>query len=143
MIPSYANREYWRAYSGGVIDSQFCSTAILSGEFMHNDKTNDRPFVDSSGKGYIDEKGVGYDVYTFIRNEPLAPGEMTEWNVWNYIGITPEATSANIQKAINKGAILISGDGTMTVNVLVQADAIQAEGFADAKAAFAAFDAQA
>ena len=143
MIPSYANREYWRAYSGGVIDSQFCSTAILSGEFMHNDKTNDRPFVDSSGKGYIDEKGVGYDVYTFIRNEPLAPGEMTEWNVWNYIGITPEATSANIQKAINKGAILVSGDGTMTVNVLVQADAIQAEGFADAKAAFAAFDAQA
>ena len=143
MIPSYANREYWRAYSGGVIDSQFCSTAILSGEFMHNDKTNDRPFVDSSGKGYIDEKGVGYDVYTFIRNEPLAPGEMTEWNVWNYIGITPEATSANIQKAINKGAILVSEDGTMTVNVLVQADAIQAEGFADGKAAFAAFDAQA
>ena len=142
MIPSYANREYWRAYSGGVIDSQFCSTAILSGEFMHNDKTNDRPFVDSSGKGYIDEKGVGYDVYTFIRNEPLAPGEMTEWNVWNYIGITPEATSANIQKAINKGAILVSEDGTMTVNVLVQADAIQAEGFVDAKAAFAAFDAQ-
>lgn len=30
----------------------------------------------------------------------------------------------------------------MTVNVLVQADAIQAEGFANAKAAFAAFDAQ-
>ena len=143
MIPSYANREYWRAYSGGVIDSQFCSTAILSGEFMHNDKTNDRPFVDSSGKGYIDEKGVGYDVYTFIRNEPLKPGEMTEWNVWNYIGIADEATSANIQKAINKGASLVSEDGTMTVNVLVQADAIQAEGFADAKAAFAAFDAQA
>ena len=143
MIPSYANREYWRAYSGGVIDSQFCSTAILSGEFMHNDKTNDRPFVDSSGKGYIDEKGVGYDVYSFIRNEPLKPGEMTEWNVWNYIGIADEATSANIQKAIDKGAILVSEDGTMTVNVLVQADAIQAEGFADAKAAFAAFDAQA
>ena len=30
----------------------------------------------------------------------------------------------------------------MTVNVLVQADAIQAEGFTDATAAFAAFDAQ-
>ena len=28
----------------------------------------------------------------------------------------------------------------MTVNVLVQADAIQAEGFADATAAFAEFD---
>ena len=30
----------------------------------------------------------------------------------------------------------------MNVNILVQADAIQAEGFADAEAAFAAFDAQ-
>ena len=143
MIPSDANRDYWQARSGGVIESQFCTTAITSGEFMHNDRRNDYPFINSSGKGYIDENGVGYDVYTFIRNEPLKPGEMTEWNVWNYIGIADEATSANIQKAINKGAILKSEDGTMTVNVLVQADAIQAEGFADAKAAFAAFDAQA
>ena len=143
MIPSDANREYWHAPFGGVIDSQFCTTAITSGEFMHNNRVTYRPFVDTSGKGYIDENGVGYDVYTFIRNEPLKPGEMTEWNVWNYIGITDEATSANIQTAINKGAILVSKDGTMTVNVLVQADAIQAEGFADAKAAFAAFDAQA
>ena len=142
MIPSDANRDYWQARSGGVIESQFCTTAITSGEFMHNDKTTYNPFIDASGRGYVDENGVKYDVYTFIRNEPLKPGEMTEWNVWNYIGITPEATSANIQKAINKGAILVSGDGTMTVNVLVQADAIQAEGFADAKAAFAAFDAQ-
>ena len=142
MIPSNANRDYWKAYSGGVIESQFCTTAITSGEFMHSDKRNDYPIIDASGKGYVDEKGVKYDVYTFIRTEPLKPGEMTEWNVWNYIGIADEATSANIQKAIDKGAILVSEDGTMTVNVLVQADAIQAEGFADAKAAFAAFDAQ-
>ena len=140
MIPSDANREYWTAYTSGVIDSQFCTTAITSGEFMHNDRTT---FVDISGRGYIDENGVGYDVYTFIRNEPLKPGEMTEWNVWNYIGIAADATSATIQNAITKGAILVSEDGTMTANVLVQADAIQAEGFTDAKAAFAAFDAQA
>ena len=143
MIPSDANRDYWQARSGGVIESQFCTTAITSGEFMHNDKTTYNPFIDASGKGYIDENNVGYDVYTFIRTEPLKPGEMTEWNVWNYVGIADEATSANVQKAINKGAILVSADGTMTVNVLVQADAIQAEGFADAMAAFAAFDAQA
>ena len=143
MIPSDANRDYWQARSGGVIESQFCTTAITSGEFMHNDKTTYNPFIDASGKGYIDENNVGYDVYTFIRTEPLKPGEMTEWNVWNYVGIADEATSANVQKAINKGAILVSADGTMTVNVLVQADAIQAEGFADAKAAFAAFDARA
>ena len=143
MIPSEANRDYWQARSGGVIESEFCTTAITSGEFMHNDRRNDYPFINSTGRGYIDENGVGYDVYTFIRTEPLKPGEMTEWNVWNYIGIADEATSANIQKAVDKGAILVSEDGTMTVNVLVQADAIQAEGFADAKAAFAAFDAQA
>ena len=143
MIPSDANRDYWQARSGGVIESQFCTTAITSGEFMHNDRRNDYPIIDSSGNGYVDENGVKYDVYTFIRTEPLKPGEMTEWNVWNYVGIADEATSANVQKAIDKGAILVSADGTMTVNVLVQADAIQAEGFADAKAAFAAFDAQA
>ena len=142
MIPSDANRDYWLARSGGVIESQFCSTAIISGEFIHGRRT-DYPIIDSSGRGYVDENGVKYDVYTFIRTEPLRPGEMTEWNVWNYVGIADEATSANVQKAINKGAILVSEDGTMTVNVLVQADAIQAEGFADAKAAFAAFDAQA
>ena len=139
MIPSDANRDYWQARSGGVIESQFCTTAITSGEFMHGKRTDD-PIIDASGKGYIDENGVGYDVYTFIRTEPLKPGEMTEWNVWNYIGIADEATSANIQKAVDKGAILVSEDGTMTVNVLVQADAIQAEGFADATAAFAEFD---
>ena len=143
MIPSDANRDYWQARSGGVIESQFCTTAITSGEFMHNDRRNDYPFIDSTGRGYVDENGVKYDIYTFIRNEPLKPGEMTEWNVWNYIGIADEATSANIQKAIDKGAILKADDGTLTVNVLVQADAIQAEGFRDAKAAFAAFDAQA
>ena len=143
MIPSDANRDYWPARSGGVIESQFCTTAITSGEFIHSDRRNDYPIIDASGKGYIDENNVGYDVYTFIRTEPLKPGEMTEWNVWNYVGIADEATSANVQKAIDKGAILVSEDGTMTVNVLVQADAIQAEGFADAKAAFAAFDAQA
>ena len=143
MIPSDANRDYWQARSGGVIESQFCSTAIISGEFIHNDRRTDYPIIDSSGRGYVDENGVKYDVYTFIRTEPLKPGEMTEWNVWNYVGIADEATSANVQKAIDKGAILVSEDGTMTVNVLVQADAIQAEGFADAKAAFAAFDAQA
>ena len=139
MIPSDANRDYWLARSGGVISSQFCTTAITSGEFMHNNKTTYNPFIDASGRGYIDENGVGYDVYTFIRNEPLKPGEMTEWN---WVGITSEATSANVQKAIDKKAISLSDDGTMSFNVLVQADAIQAEGFADATAAFAAFDAQ-
>ena len=127
--------------NGGIINSQFCSSATSSGEFQQGENGENWPVVTLNG--YTDqETGLVYDVYTYTRVEPLKPGEMTEWNVWNYIGIADEATSANIQKAINKGAILVSEDGTMTVNVLVQADAIQAEGFADAKAAFAAFDAQ-
>ena len=48
-----------------------------------------------------------------------------------------------IQKAIDAGAIKVvetdSGAKTMTLNVLVEADAIQAEGFANAAAAWAAF----
>ena len=78
-------------------------------------------------------------MYTFIRVEPLAAGAMTEWNVWNNIGIDKDATSEDIQKAIKSGAITVKADGTMTFNVLVEADAIQAEGFADATAAWAAF----
>ena len=65
---------------------------------------------------------------------------MTEWNVWNFIGIDKTATAADIQKAIDAGAITAT-DGTMTLNVLVEADAIQAEGFDNATAAWAAFDA--
>ena len=144
MVPTKANRDYWRASSGGVISSQFCTTAITSGEFMHGGR-DDYPIITDgdSAKGYVDENGVRYDIYTFVRNEPLKPGEMTEWNVWNWVGITSEATSANIQKAIDKGGISLSDDGTaMSFNVLVQADAIQAEGFANATEAFAAFDAQ-
>ena len=83
-----------------------------------------------------------YDVLTFTRNEPLKAGEMTEWNVINYVGIGKNVTSADIQTAVEKGFIKVLEDGTMTVNVLVQADAIQAEGFANATEAFAAFDAQ-
>ena len=46
--------------------------------------------------------------------------------------------ATDIQKAIDAGAITATGD-TMSLNVLVEADAIQAEGFADAAAAWAAF----
>ena len=93
-------------------------------------------------KASVTKDGVTYDVYTFTRIQPLKAGAMTEWNVWNYIGIDKTATSADIQKAIDAGAIkVVETDGAkvMTLNVLVEADAIQAEGFADAAAAWAAF----
>ena len=139
MIPSAANNDFVAAENGGVIANQWCGTALLCGEFQHGLKGDTWPVVVKAG---VTRDGVIYDEYTFTRTEPLAAGKMTEWNVWNFIGIDKTATSADIQKAIDAGAITATGD-TMTLNVLVEADAIQAEGFANAAAAWTAFAAQA
>ena len=125
----------------GFINAMFCSSATSSGEFQYGPNGVDWPVIEENG--YTDADGLKYDVLTFTRNELLKPGEMTEWNVINYVGIGKNVTSADIQTAIEKGFIKVSEDGTMTVNVLVQADAIQAEGFANATEAWAAFAAQA
>ena len=134
MIPSAANNDFVAVKDGGVITNQWCSSCMGTGEFQKGAQAG-WPDV---AKG-VEKDGVTYDVYTFTRIKPLKAGAMTEWNVWNFIGINKDATSAEIQKAIDAGAITAT-DNTMTLNVLVEADAIQAEGFADAAAAFAAFD---
>ena len=141
MIPSKANNDFVAVKDGGVITNQWCSTSFISGEFIDG-KGGGWDNAPAIAKASVTKDGVTYDVYTFTRIQPLKAGAMTEWNVWNYIGIDKTATSADIQKAIDAGAITATDD-TMTLNVLVQADAIQAEGFTDAAAAFAAFDAQA
>ena len=142
MIPSAANNDFVRnVKEGGVITNQWCSTAFINGEFIDGKGGgwNNAPAIERN----VEKDGMKYDVYTFTRTEPLAAGKMTEWNVWNYIGIDKTATSADIQKAIDAGAIKVTetdgGAKTMTLNVLVEADAIQSEGFADAAAAWAAF----
>ena len=142
MIPSAANNDFvTNVHEGGVITNQWCSTSFISGEF-----------IDGKGGGWdnapaiernVDKDGMKYDVYTFTRTEPLKAGAMTEWNVWNFIGIDKTATSDDVQKAIDAGAIkVVETDGakTMTLNVLVEADAIQSEGFANATEAWAAFN---
>ena len=142
MVPSAANNDFVAVKDGGVITNQWCSSCIGQGEFIDGKGGgwNNAPAID---KASVTKDGVTYDVYTFTRNEPLKAGAMTEWNVWNFIGINKDATSADIQTAIDAGAIkVVETDGgakTMTLNVLVEADAIQAEGFADAAAAWAAF----
>ena len=135
LVPSAANNDFVAVKDGGVITNQWCGTSLISGEFQHGLKGETWPVVVKAG---VTKDGVTYDEYTFTRTEPLKAGAMTEWNVWNFIGIEKTATSADIQKAIDAGAITAT-DGTMTLNVLVEADAIQAEGFADAAAAWAAF----
>ena len=142
MVPSAANNDFVAVKDGGVITNQWCSTSFISGEFIDakGNGWNNAPAIERN----VEKNGMKYDVYTFTRTKPLAAGAMTEWNVWNFIGINKAATSDDIQKAINAGAIKVaetdSGAKTMSLNVLVEADAIQAEGFANATAAFAAFD---
>ena len=145
MVPSAANNDFDpNVENGGIITNQWCSTSFISGEFIqgHGNGWNNAPAIERN----VEKDGVTYDVYTFTRTKPLKAGAMTEWNVWNFIGISEKATNADIQKAIDAGAIkVVETDGgakTMTLNVLVEADAIQAEGFDSATAAFAAFDAQ-
>ena len=143
MVPSAANGDFVAVKDGGVITNQWCTTSIKNGEFIDGKGGgwNNAPAID---KASVTKDGVTYDVYTFTRIQPLKAGAMTEWNVWNFIGINKAATSADIQKAIDAGAIKVaetdSGAKTMSLNVLVEADAIQAEGFDNATAAFAAFD---
>ena len=127
--------------NGGIINAMFCSSATSSGEFQHGANGVNWPVVEVNG--YTDDNGLKYDVYTFTRTEPLKAGAMTEWNVWNFVGIGSKVTSADIEKAILNGVITeteTDAGKTLSLNVLVEADAIQAEGFANATAAFAAFD---
>ena len=126
--------------NGGIINAMFCSTATSSGEFQQGANGENWPVVEMNG--YTDNKGLKYDVYTFTRTEPLKAGAMTEWNVWNFVGIGKNVTSADIEKAIENGVITKDDNGELSLNVLVQADAIQAEGFANATEAWTAFAAQ-
>lgn len=85
----------------------------------------------------VTRNGVSYWELTFTRVEPLEAGKMTEWNVFNHTGLLPECTSAQLDKMIKSGAIREDG----SFDIIVEADAIQAEGFDNAAAAWAAFDA--
>ena len=141
LVPSAANNDFVAVKDGGVITNQWCGTSLTCGEFQHGLKGENWPVVVKAG---VTKDGVTYDEYTFTRTEPLKAGAMTEWNVWNFIGIDKTATSADVQKAIDANAITMTetdgGAKTMTLNVLVEADAIQAEGFENAAAAWAAFN---
>ena len=103
MVPSAANNDFVNVKEGGVITNQWCSTAFINGEFIDGKGGgwNNAPAIERN----VEKDGMKYDVYTFTRTEPLAAGKMTEWNVWNYIGIDKTATSADIQKAIDAGAM--------------------------------------
>ena len=108
-------------------------TAILNSSMYTTTALNNKEFTMAyDNTGTVERDGVMYNVYTFTRIDPLAAGEMTYWNVWGTIHMDATATSEQIAELLPNG----------TFSVLVEADAIQADGFANADAAWTAFAAQ-
>lgn len=75
----------------------------------------------------VERGGIKYYQFDFTYTDPVKPGELTFWNVWGNIAIDKNATAKDLADVDS-------------FNVIFEADAIQADGFADAAAAFAAFD---
>lgn len=77
----------------------------------------------------VERNGVKYYEYDFTFTKAVKPGELTFWNVWGNIAIDKKATAEDLANVDS-------------FDVIFEADAIQADGFDDATAAFAAFDAK-
>ena len=114
-------------------------TAVLNSSMYTSSAMDQKEFtmaIDQTGT--VDREGRKYNVYTFTRIDSLAPGEMTYWNVWGTIHMDATVTSAQSEALFGENGPYPNG----VFPVLVEADAIQAEGFADAAAAWTAFAAQ-
>lgn len=70
---------------------------------------------------------IKYYEFDFTYTKALKGGELTFWNVWSNIAIDKNATAEDLANV-------------ESFDVIIEADAIQAEGFANATEAFAAFD---
>ena len=113
-------------------------TAILNSSMYTTTALNNKEFTYAyDNSGTVDRDGIKYNVYTFTRIDTLAPGELTYWNVWGTIHMDADVTNEEIEGWFGEGKAYADG----TFPVLVEADAIQADGFADAAAAWAAFEA--
>lgn len=112
-------------------------TAILNSSMYTSSAMDKNEFtMKYDNTGTVERDGVKYNVYTFTRIDPLAAGAMTYWNVWGTIHMDTTVTSAQSEELFGENGPYPSG----VFPVLVEADAIQAEGFADATAAFTEFD---
>lgn len=113
-------------------------TAILNSSMYTSTALNNKEFTMAyDNSGTVERNSVKYNVYTFTRIDPLAAGEMTYWNVWGTIHMDSDTTGEELAEFFGEGKAYANG----VFPVLVEADGIQADGFADATAAWAAFDA--
>ena len=115
-------------------------TAILNSSMYTSTAMNNKEFTMAyDNSGTVERNSVKYNVYTFTRIDPLAAGAMTYWNVWGTIHMDPDTTGEELAEFFGEGKAYADG----VFPVLVEADGIQADGFADAAAAWKAFDKQA
>ena len=105
--------------------SMYTSSAMSSNEFT----------MAYNNQNPVERGNIKYNVYTFTRIDPLAPNEMTYWNVWGTIHMDTTVTSAQSEALFGENGNYPEG----VFPVLVEADAIQSEGFTNADAAWAAF----
>ena len=111
-------------------------TAILNSSMYTSTALNNKEFnlaYDNSGP--VERDGIKYNVYTFTRIDPLASGDLTYWNVWGTVHMDADVTNEELANFFGEGKPYANGIFT----VLVEADAIQADGFANATEAWEAF----
>lgn len=112
----------------GIIDngpSYWTTTAINEGQVTSKAVTTYN--TDPTAVKQVERDGIKYYEYDFTYVKALKAGEVTFWNVWGNIAIDKNATDTQL-------------NAVDSFNVIFEADAIQADGFADATAAFNAFD---
>ena len=113
-----------------VIDngpSYWTTTAINEGEVTSEAvKTY---ATDPTAVKQVERNHIKYYEYDFTYTDAVKPGELTFWNVWGNIAINKDATAEEL-------------DRVESFDVIFEADAIQAAGFATAADAFKAFDAE-
>ena len=116
-----------------VIDggpSYWVSTAMNEGQVTSKAvKAYNAAGYQATNVKQVERNNIKYYEFDFTYTKALKHDELTFWNVWSNIAIDKNATAedlANVQ----------------SFDVIFEAAAIQADGFADAAAAFAAFDNQ-
>lgn len=115
--------------------SYWTTTAMNEGKIVseavnyYNAPEGYAAFINGTATDYIVERNdIQYYEFDFTYTYVLEPGAMTFWNCWGNIAIDKNATAeqlANVE----------------SFDVIFEADAIQAQGFATYTDAFAAFDA--
>ena len=123
MIPADLDTE--------ILNSSVYTASALDSEF--------KMIYDNSGtvERTVEGQTIKYNVYTFTRQQILASGAMTYWNVWNTIHMDSDVTNEELAALFGENGAYSDG----TFPVLVEADAIQADGLT-LDEAWTAFDGQ-